>query len=145
MTAPDDPSNERSAMESYLDSRSNKSRLHAKKNDSFSTWCYIIAVFSSFIAASGGSLEKIGLNVAWVPLMAGVPALALLTNSVFAFEEKFLWHRRRRLAYRTLWMRLVYEREEIGVVSAAMREFDESIAQEYPRFGNMGDKRGEGL
>ena len=113
------------ALAAYLDDRSAKSRRHAKKNDSYTTACYFVAIFSSFLAASA---TPIGIPSNYAPLIAGIPALALLLNSVFAFEKKSIWHRQRRLAYRALWMRIVYESEDIATVSKAMREFEEGVA-----------------
>lgn len=121
----------------YLDEGSAKSRKHANENDFLATSCYFIAILGSFLATSATSL---GFSTSHASLVAAVPALALLTNSVFAFEKKSIWHRQRRLAYRTLWMRMVYENEAISSVSKAMREFEERIALEYPRFGNIADK-----
>lgn len=121
-----------------VESASEKSRTHAKRNDALATFCYFLAVVSSFVAA------VVVYANAWQwlsALVTAVPGTALLTNSVFSFERKSEWHRRRLLNYRSLLLRLRYEGADILEISGELRRLEEEFQQSYPGFGSFSSEK----
>lgn len=120
-------------LHSYLLLRAQKSRTHARKNDAAATLCFVTAIVGSFAAtlcAAFGDLPR-----ALIAAITAVPGTALLLNSVFAFDRKCRWHRRRKLKYDAFAMRLTYEGADVASVSKELRTFEEKVDSDYPRFG----------
>jgi len=125
----------------YLVRRAAKFREHARRNDAAATSCYLIAI--------GGSLAAT-LCTAFVDLprwivasITAVPGVALLANSVFAFDKKCRWHRKRKLKYDAFAMRIRYEGAGAAMISKELREFEERVDVHYPRFGTEGEGKKE--
>ncbi|MFT3781539.1 MAG: hypothetical protein QM790_05930 [Nibricoccus sp.] len=120
-------------FETLVLERAAKSRRHARKNDLAATLCYGLALIGSFAASLCAAFTDIPKGA-----LAGItliPGAALLVISVFAFEKKCRWHRRRKLWYDGLLLRLKFEGATVEALSKEMREHDAKIDREYPRFG----------
>jgi hypothetical protein len=135
--APDQPEARR-AFEAHLSERATKSRHDARKNDWAATLCYTLAIGGSFAATLFAALSD--LPKAAIAALTAVPGTALLANSVFAFEKKCRWHRRRKHKYDSLALRLKFEGADVDALSKELREFEEKIDGEYPRFGSLAGK-----
>ncbi|OOP56479.1 MAG: hypothetical protein AYP45_08995 [Candidatus Brocadia carolinensis] len=136
-------SESREKLHAYLIERAAKSRKHARKNDYISTLCYLAAIVASFAAtlcAAFGDLPK-----AAIAAITAIPGTALLLNSVFCFDKKCQWHRRRKLKYDTFSMRMSYEGADAASISRELREFEEKADADYPRFGASGTLKKEAL
>jgi hypothetical protein len=133
----------REKLQAYLIERAAKSRVHARKNDSAATLCYFTAIGASFAAtlcAAFGDLPK-----AVIAAITAIPGTALLLNSVFCFDKKCQWHRRRKLKYDAFTMRIRYEGADTASVSRELREFEEKADADYPRFGASGNLKKDDL
>jgi hypothetical protein len=133
MSTQPEPSDGRSRLETELEARAAKSRRHARKNDLYAVACYAFAILGSFAATLLAAFSD--LPKAIIAGATAVPGTALLVNSVFSFEKKAQWHRRRKMKYDALMMRLRFEDAETAAVSREWREFEEGISRDYPRFG----------
>lgn len=136
-------SESRENLHAYLIERAAKSRKHARKNDSISTLCYLAAIVASFTAtlcAAFGDLPK-----AVIAAITAIPGTALLLNSIFCFDKKCQWHRRRKLKYDAFTMRISYEGADAASISRELREFEEKADADYPRFGVSGNLKKEAL
>ena len=129
----------RRTFETYLSERAAKSRAHARKNDAACMICYVAAIAGSFLAticAAFGDLPK-----AAIAALTAIPGTALLANSVFSFERKCLWHRRRKINYDALAMKLQYEGSDVATLSKELRQFEAKADLDYPRFGALSSTR----
>jgi hypothetical protein len=104
------------------------------------TLCYVLAIVGSFAATLCAALSDI--PKAALAALTAVPGTALLANSVFAFEKKCRWHRKRKLKYDSLAMRLKFEGVDEVTLSKELREFEEKVDLEYPRFGTLTADKG---
>lgn len=123
------------AFETYLLAKAEKSRHHARKNDFAATACYVLALAGSFSASLCAALTDLPRIV--LAALTAVPGAALLATSVFAYEKKCRWHRRRKLRYDSLVIRLKFEGENVATLGKELREFEEKMDREYPRFGSF--------
>jgi hypothetical protein len=123
-------------LRDHLTQRATKARTHARKNDTAATLCFVTAITGSFAATLCAALAD--LPRALIAGITAVPGTVLLLNSVFAFDQKCRWHRRRKLKYDAFLIRLTYENADPAAVSRELREFEEKIDTEYPRFGAPG-------
>lgn len=136
MSTTSDPQETRRALEEHLKERARRSRGHARKNDLAVMLCHVLAIVGSFAATLCAALSD--LPKAAIAALSAIPGTALLVNSAFAFEPKCRWHRRRKSKYDSLLLRLRFEDADVTALSRELREFEESVGQEYPRFGSMG-------
>lgn len=132
----------RDELLAYLVQRAAKFRAHARRNDRAATFCYLVAIGGSLAAtlcAAFGELPR------WlVASTTAVPGTALLVSSVFAFDKKCRWHRKRKLKYDALAMRMRFEGGDAATISKELREFEEKFDADYPRFGALsGGKKDE--
>ena len=134
---------DREDLLSYLQQRAASFRAHARKNDTAATFLYLVAIVGSLAAtlcAAFGDLPR------WaVALITAVPGTALLASSVFAFDKKCRWHRKRKLKYDAFAMRIKYEGTSAAVISKELREFEEKLDSDYPRFGTPGGMKKEDI
>jgi hypothetical protein len=133
MNTTPEPKESREKLETELALRATKSRRHARKNDLYGVACYALAILGSFFATLLAAFSD--LPKAVVAAATAIPGTALLINSVFSFEKKAQWHRRRKMKYDALTMRLLYEAADPAAVSREWREFDEAVSRDYPHFG----------
>jgi preprotein translocase subunit SecY len=94
MNTKPEPKESRDNLETDLEARAAKSRRHARKNDLYAVACYALAVLGSFFATLLAAFSD--LPRAAVAAATAIPGTALLINSVFSFEKKAQWHRRRK-------------------------------------------------
>lgn len=138
MSNPLDQQQSRAAFEALLDQRGAKARRHARKNDLAAMLCYVVAVVGSFAATLCAALSD--LPKAVIAALTAIPGTVLLANSVFAFEQKCRWHRKRKLKYDDLALRLRFEGADVSVLSKELREFEHKADLDYPRFGSISFK-----
>lgn len=123
----------RAQLETDLAERAVKSRRHARKNDFYAVACYGVAILGSFSATFMAAFTD--LPKLLIALTTAIPGTALLCNSVFSFEKKAQWHRRRKAKQDALVIRLRYEGADVPTVSREWREFEEGASRDYPHFG----------
>jgi hypothetical protein len=131
----------RRAFEVHLAERAAKSRSHARKNDAACMVCYVVAIAGSFLATIGVAIGD--LPKAAIAALTAVPGTALLANSVFSFERKCVWHRRRKIKFDALAMKLRYEGADVATLSKELREYEAKADLDYPRFGALSAGRKE--
>lgn len=135
MSAPLDHQQSRLAFEALLDQRAARARRHARKNDWAAMFCYVVAIVGSFAATLCAALSD--LPKAAIAALTAIPGTVLLANSVFAFEQKCRWHRKRKLKYDDFALRLKFEGADVSALSKELREFEHKADLDYPRFGSM--------
>jgi len=129
----------REELLAYLVVRAAKFRGHARKNDAAATFCYLAAIGGSFAATLCAAFTALpGPSIA---VITAIPGTALLFNSVFAFERKSRWHRKRKLRYDALALRLKYEDSNVSAISQELRDLDERLDADYPQLGATPDLR----
>lgn len=130
---------ERDELLAYLVQRASKFRMHARRNDAAATFCYLAAIVGSLAAtlcAAFGDLPR------WIVASAtAIPSTALLANSIFAFDKKCRWHRKRKLKYDAFTMCIKFEGCSAPAISKELREFEEKFDADYPRFGTLGESK----
>jgi hypothetical protein len=141
MSNPPDQQESRRAFEAYLVERATKARRHARKNDLAATLCYLLAIVGSFAATLCAALSNLPKGA--IAALTAIPGTALLANSVFAFEQKCRWHRKRKHKYDTLALRLKFEGADVAALSKELREFEQTADHDYPRFGSLGSTKSD--
>ena len=119
-------------VRAILDERATKARANARKNDFAAMTCYLVAIFGSLaatLAVALGNVPKLALAA-----ITAIPGTALLLNSVLCFDKKCQWHRRRKMTYDALDMRLRFEGATASDVSRELRDFEQKADADYPRF-----------
>ena len=125
---------DRDELLAYLAARAAKFRAHARKNDAAAAFCYLAAIVGSLAATIGAAFADFPR---WaIASITAIPGTALLANSVFAFDKKSRWHRKRKRRYDALIMQMRYEGAGAAAISKELREFEEKIDDDYPRFGS---------
>jgi len=135
MNSTADQPNTRESFDAYVSERATKARYHARKNDAAAMACFLMALLGSFAATLCAALSDLPRFA--IALLTAVPGTALLANSVFAFDRKCRWHRRRKARYDSVLVRMRFENGDVAVLSKELREFEEKAEKEYPRFGPM--------
>jgi hypothetical protein len=126
---------EREELLGHLTSRAAKFRAHARKNDAIAAFCHLAAIGGSLTATICAAFADFPR---WaITLISAVPGTALLANSVFAFDKKCRWHRKRKRKYDAFAMRIRYEGATSATISKELREFEDRIDDDYPRFGSF--------
>lgn len=123
----------------YLAQRAAKFRLHARRNDAAATFCYLIAIVGSLAATLCTAFVDLPRWV--IASITAIPGTALLANSVFAFDKKCRWHRKRKLKYDAFAMRIKFEGVSAALISKELRVFEEKLDADYPRFGTVGGNK----
>jgi hypothetical protein len=117
----------------HLQQRAARFRAHARKNDAAATFFYLVAIVGSLAATLCAAFADLPR---WaVASTTAIPGTALLASNVFAFDKKCRWHRKRKLKYDAFSMRIKYEGSSAAVISKELREFEEKLDSDYPRFG----------
>ena len=135
----EEESDARRTFQAYLSERALKARSHARKNDVACMICYVLAIAGSFAATICAAFGKLPKEA--IAALTAIPGTALLANSVFSFERKCFWHRRRKISYDALVMKLRYEGADTATLSKELREFEEKADLDYPRFGPLSSGR----
>ena len=112
-----------------------KTRRNARRNYFIAYGCGGAAIVGSFAATlcvAFGDLPK--------PVIAGLTALpgtALLLNNVLALEKKAQWSWKKVRKYDSMLMCLRHEARDVSAAAKELREFEEKMEEEYPRFGML--------
>jgi hypothetical protein len=125
---------ERDELLGHLTDRAAKFRAHARKNDAAAAFCYLGAIVGSLAATICTAFA--GLDRWALTLITAIPGTVLLVNSVFAFDKKCRWHRKRKKKYDAFAMRIRYEDTDAAAISRELREFEDKIDEDYPRLGS---------
>jgi hypothetical protein len=143
MEKPTNDVGDREELHAYLVQRAAKFRAHARKNDAAATFCYLTAIVGSFAATLCAAFGDLPRSI--IAPITAIPGTALLLNSVFSFDKKCRWHRKRKLKYDAFALRMKYESASAAIISRELREFEEKLDADYPRFGTPGDSKKEEL
>jgi len=110
-----------------------KSKRRAAANYRYAYMCLLLAVIAS--GAATYLVATDGFSRQFVAAITATPALCLLVNHVFRFDQKLLWWRSRQRAIETLQRALKYEGGEVDKVSRRLSRCLEELELSYPRFG----------
>ena len=118
----------------------------ARNNYNFAQAIFIFSVLSSFIAAilvgiGGKDWSVIGLSELWgrilLSAMTALPALFLLINNTFRFEERASWSWRKcRKTEKILRGVRDSSKPELVGASKEFSEMSEEMENEWPAFGS---------
>jgi hypothetical protein len=124
---------EQESVLSSLQEKSEKSKRNARKNYRTAYACHLLAIAASLVATiMAASASAPGAATA---IVTAIPGTALLFNSIFAFDRKANWYRKKKLRYDGLALEIQYESKSVGDAAKEIRIFEEEIEKEYPGFG----------
>jgi hypothetical protein len=135
----DRPDPVRKQLSDHLLLRAAKFRGHARSDESWATACHVVAIACSLAVTVAAAVEAPKWLVISVSALSGA---ALVSNSVFGFERKAVWHRARKRKYDALVQQLTYEGATVEAVSRELREFEDDLGDKYPRFGSIENGKG---
>lgn len=110
-------------------------RRNARRNYFIAYGCYgaaIVGSFSATLCVAFGELPK-----AVIAGITALPGTALLLNNVLALEKKAQWSWRKVRKYDSMLMGLRYEGRDMSEAAKELREFEEKMEEDYPRFGML--------
>ena len=123
------------AFTDKLSRRAASYRRWSKLNYGTAYTATVIAILASFFASLTALTTK--LPSGWVAFLAGLPALMLILNNSFRYQERAFWHSKKAYRLESLSRQIEFKDLPVGDASDKLENIDMEMDEEWKRISTM--------